>query len=78
MPKLKSTSHNAVLEFKRCSRDDDAHREIIDPLTEQFWHNAPEVLRHREYEHNECIISVDISWQRLANRIRRVNEVWGP
>jgi len=78
MPKLKSTSRNVVLEFKSCSRDNDDHCEIIDPLIEQFWHNAPEVLCHREYEHNECIISVDISWQRLANRLRRFNEIWGP
>lgn len=78
MKKTKPISYEHVLEFKRCTRDGDEHGEIIDPLIENFWHKAPEALRHREYEHNGCTIRVDISWQRLANRIRSFNEAWRP
>lgn len=78
MSRAKSASHSRVLEFKRLSRDIEDHGETIDPLIEQFWHKTPEWLRRREYEHLGCNISVDIEWQRLANRIRRDNALMLP
>ncbi|MEM5432518.1 hypothetical protein [Cupriavidus oxalaticus] len=78
MPESKLASYVRVLEFKRVGRDGEEHYETIDPLIEGFWHKAPSALNQREYKHNGCTIRVDINWQRLANRIRRDNELLRP
>jgi hypothetical protein len=75
MQKSKTFAH--VLEFKSCTRDNSDHSETIDPLIEQFWRKTPEMLRRREYVHKGCSIRVDVNWQRLANRIRSIDEVYG-
>lgn len=66
------------LEFKNFSRDMEDHYKTIDPSIEAFWHKASKILRQCEYTHNDCTITIDVGWQRMANRIRRDNDLLRP
>ncbi|MFM0434412.1 hypothetical protein PQQ75_35795 [Paraburkholderia aspalathi] len=71
MAQSQSVTYPHVFELKKLTRDSDEHWETIEPQIQQFWHKAPKELQHRNYEHEGCIITVDINWQPLAARLRR-------
>lgn len=63
------------LEFKNFNRNMEEHHKIVEPAIENFWIKASKIFRQRDYSHNGCIITIEIDWRRIANRIRRDNDL---
>lgn len=68
---MSNSSQSFTLVFAHYRRWDDDEWEVIEPQHLDFWINEAPLLSKRTFEHDGCLITIEVNWEPIAKRYRR-------
>lgn len=75
---MKPTLNEFFITVFRLGRDQEEEWETIEPRQIAFWKEASKKLKSRIYQHNGCVVEVQLDWSPLTRRMTRNYEALIP
>ena len=76
--KMQRREFQFELNFKWLGRGIEEEWQVIEPRFAEYWRTASPVLRTKSYEHDGCLMTIDVDWTPLARRILRDHKIMAP